>query len=725
MSGLDAAWLIRGAARLRQSRALAGLSGAVAAALLFAAIATRAGAAPATVMALALLAGLATAGYARWRFRHAPLTPELLAGYVDRAVPQAEESAALLLREESGLALLARMQRRRTAAALAGLAAPPDLPRGPVRPFLRLTLVLAMTAAGVALLPFPGAHTGGARSPTAGSGTLDRAGSGTIPALTGVHLTVRPPQYTGHPARRLATWDADVEEGAELTWELGVSGPTTGGRLTSAAGDTVPLTGSGPAGYVARLTARRSTLYRILLDRGVGPPVASDDHRLTVRLDAAPVVAIVRPDQRTAVRPGMSHRIPVEVLATDDFGVDSATLVATVTQGQGEGVKFREQRLSFDGRSPADQHGVLLHRTLDLGALGLEPGDELYFHVLVTDRRSPVPNRTRSETVFITLVDTTREQLVPGSGVALNLPPDFFRSQRQLIIDTEKLLKDRGSIPFDVFRDRSNGLGIDQGLLRLRYGQFMGDEFEGSPVSGREAHAHDNEPAPPKQPGEPAPDPLAGLRHEHDSPDNATLLAPQIKAKLREAITEMWSSELRLRTTDPKASLPSQYRSLALLQEIRQNARSYVKRVGFDPPPLEPDRKRLTGDLSRIAAPVRQETVPEAPREPNLRAGIALLQRLRLGGAPGKGDRELLEAAGTELARLAVEDPVHLLEPLRALRTTIASLENPITRCGQCLSTAERGFWRALPAAAPRAGARSERSGALALEYYRLLQAPR
>ena len=36
---------------------------------------------------------------------------------------------------------------------------------------------------------------------------------------------------------------------------------------------------------------------------------------------------------------------------------------------------------------------TIFRRTLDLGALGLEAGDELYFHALVTDRRMPVPNQ--------------------------------------------------------------------------------------------------------------------------------------------------------------------------------------------------------------------------------------------------------------------------------------------------------------------------------------------
>lgn len=721
MMSLDATWLIHGARTLRRNRMLSACGLAIATALLLGAVALRAGASGLGIAAAALVGAILAAVRSGLAVRRSPITADLLAGYVDRAVTQAEESTGLLLREEADLGLLQRLQRRRTGAALARLAALPRLPAGPLRPLLRTAAALALAAAGVVLLPLP---SFGGKTLTGPAGPAPGAANGspnTDPAMLDLRLSIRPPAYTARPARRQAGWDAAAEEGAEIIWEFTVTGAPTGGRLVTAAGDTVALRRSGKAGYVAQLAARRSTLYRVLLDRPGRPPVASDDHRLTVRLDAAPILAVVRPGQRTAIRPGASMRLPVEVLASDDFGIDSAGIVATMTKGQGEGVKFREQRLEFESSTRVDARTVLLRRTLDLAALGLEPGDELYFHVVATDRRIPAPNQTRSETAFVTIVDSTGGEPIAGAGVALALPPDFFRSQRQLIIDTEKLLRDRPTIPAAVYRDRSNGLGIDQGLLRLRYGQFMGDEFDGGPVSGREAHAPTAEPQPPREPGEPEPDPMLEFRHDHDDAENATLLAPKIKAMLRDAITQMWSSELHLRTADPKTSLPFQYRALARLQEIRQNARAYVQRVGFDPPPLEPDRKRLTGDLTRVATPVRDAVSPDRPSAPAIRAGIGILQRLRAGSGPRPGDRDDLEAAGAELARLAVDDPVHLLGALRALRLAIRAFDSTGNRCADCLGTAERGFWRALPAPLPGAGAAPGPAGGLAREYYRLL----
>jgi hypothetical protein len=98
-----------------------------------------------------------------------------------------------------------------------------------------------------------------------------------------------------------------------------------------------------------------------------------------------------------------------------------------------------------------------------------------------------------------------------GPGVegtlGVDLMPDYFRSQRQLIIDTEKLIANRGKIPQKEFNSTSNDLGFDQKALRLRYGQFMGDETEGpAEMEIEEDHDHDE--------GEE--DPLAAFTHDHD-----------------------------------------------------------------------------------------------------------------------------------------------------------------------------------------------------------------
>ncbi|MEZ5520658.1 MAG: hypothetical protein R3F08_04170 [Dokdonella sp.] len=67
--------------------------------------------------------------------------------------------------------------------------------------------------------------------------------------------------------------------------------------------------------------------------------------------------------------------------------------------------------------------------------------------------------------------------------------PAYFRSQRQIIIDTETLIGERTSLAADTFTVEIDSIGVDQKILRLRYGQFLGEEFEVGAGRGRSCEA--------------------------------------------------------------------------------------------------------------------------------------------------------------------------------------------------------------------------------------------
>jgi hypothetical protein len=467
------------------------------------------------------------------------------------------------------------------------------------------------------------------------------------------------------------------------------------GALVAAPGDTVALAAAGAGRFTAALTAERSALYYVALRDSGGATVTSDFHQLTVIPDAAPTVTVLSPEPRTLIQPGAPAAVPLRVLVGDDYGIAETRLIATLTTGQGEGVKFREQELAFErtGPRPDRRPGALLERHIDARAMGLGPGDELYFHVVVRDVRRPLPNETRSETYFITLVDTARALLADFSGLAINLVPEYFRSQRQIIIDTERLLAERTSISTEEFRARSENIGLDQHLLRLRYGEIVGDEVVEGDADPQETHQHDIE-------------------------DNATRLAPQVKATLQASLAQMWDAELRLRTADPQAALPFEYRALELLKEVQQAARVYVRRVGFEPPPLEPDRKRLTGDLSKVGRPTVNRDIASHDSLSAIRAAIDVVRRR----SAGASDVPALERAGQELAAIAVQEPGRHLETLRRLRELIRSL-GTASPCDRCLAPLEAGLVRALPTPRPASAGQEPASG-LARRYFDLLRAP-
>jgi len=277
--------------------------------------------------------------------------------------------------------------------------------------------------------------------------------------------------------------------------------------------------------------------------------------------------------------------------------------------------------------------------------------------------------------------------------------PDYFRSQRQIIIDTEKLLKDQPKISKHQFKSTSNELGYDQKVLRLKYGQFLGEEFEtaiGEPAheeveeeeeedpAKKYGHQHDKEnehnlvaekkPEAGHDHGEEEDenDPMAAFKHEHDKMEEATFFTQSVRAKLKAALTLMWDAELQLRLYEPKASLPIQYKILNLLKEISQDSRIYVHRMGFDPPPLK-EEKRLTGDLEEIRDQQAQGAEELEKANPAIRRALASLNTaievdVKVADDELKAD---LQAAATEIAAVSIASPGDYLVHLSMIRRVI------------------------------------------------------
>jgi hypothetical protein len=603
-------------------------------------------------VAVGLLAGVAVA-LAADRFQ--PINSTQVACHLDRALPELEESATLLVRDQAALSGLGRAQRQRVAERLDIDRARATLPHRDLRRALQIgvpTLLLgvALLWSGKSVPGSPGQHSPSPVAP---------------PIIRRVAVEVHPPRYTGMPIRQLDARDLEVAEGSVVKWQVEAAGPVVGGWLAGATGSQLPLQHRGGPHWVAEATASRSELFRVNLTGADSSRVQSTDFRLAVRPDRPPTVTLLEPTGRRTVAPDSLHALPLVARVEDDYGIDRLTLNLTIASGQGEAVRFRRLVLPLAVRWTGPQQP--LRDRLDLRELRLGPGDELYFFLEATDRRVPTPNRGRSETFFLSVRDSATPPAADLARMALGAEPEYFRSQRQLIIDTERLLADSAGLGRSGFRSRANDLGMDQGLLRLRYGQFLGEEYqeESSDV---------------------------GEVHQHDEAENATLLGATVKEKLRAAVGAMWQSELHLRTGDARGSLPHQYRALDLIKQVQQDARVYVQRVGFEPPPIEVSRIRLTGKLSGVGSRWISSHTTTHDSLSGVRAVLTLLE------SPGGTASDLvpaLERAGRELAALAADSP-GLLPVLGEIRQLGDGLRAGVP-CHSCRLAVARGLWQVVP----------------------------
>ncbi|NMM48424.1 DUF4175 family protein [Marinigracilibium pacificum] len=395
--------------------------------------------------------------------------------------------------------------------------------------------------------------------------------------------------------------------------------------------------------------------------------------------DNAPEITFIKPVEEYLITPFKSDfKFDIITMVKDDYAITDVKIVTTVSRGSGESVKFRDQE--FDMVRVGNGRYAF---SLTTNSLSLEPGDEVYFHVRATDNKEPAANITKSQTRFIKLVDENADKLTYSGGMAVDIMPEYFRSQRQIIIDTKKLISDSLKITKDEFRQRSNELGYDQKLLRIRYSKFMGEEFEtgGLGITTPEADAteehdhggdgddhedHEHESDAPSATGK---DELTGLDdfvHTHDIESESTFFDQSIKALLRAALNEMWDAELYLRMMKPSTALPYEERALLLIKEIQQRSRVYVERVGFEPPPIKLSERRYAGDLNDIS----DKRISEKAKieEYNLYTSLISFKDYLIGNSKIYNSADI-QLVGNEFSRRILQNnDITLLKPLASLR---------------------------------------------------------
>ncbi|EZH72246.1 hypothetical protein ATO12_25260 [Aquimarina atlantica] len=545
------------------------------------------------------------------------------------------------------------------------------------------------------------------------------------PKLESQLLTIQYPAYTGKPSVETSKMEIKAVEGSRLSWQITFDTEVKNVFMESM-GNSHPMKLT-DNGYVRTSVLNTSGFYNFKFTDMLETSYTSELYSIEVVKDKKPDIKITDLKQFTSFSYDEKKRIAFTTSVTDDFGIAEAYIIVTVSKGSGESVKFREEKLSFDSKFSRGQKDLSLSKNIDLDQMNMEPGDELYFYIEALDLKHPRPNISRSETFFAVIKDTISDEFAVEGTMGVDLMPDYFRSQRQLIIDTEKLIKDKSKLSEKDFKFKSNELGFDQKVLRLKYGEFMGDESEFGPATQEntaipeEEHEHDDEDHEKEndplaaythdhdhenehnlvpheeEEDEKGNDPLHEYLHNHDDPEESTLFTQSLKSKLRQALNEMWDAELYLRLYTPEKSLPYQYKALKLIQEIKNSARVYVHRIGFDPPPIKED-KRLTGKIDEVSNFRKKEELRLPELYPFIYKTVLRLEQLISNKTIlTDEDRLLFKQAGNELAAKAIEDPGKYLKTLQRLKQITEDRVIPTS----ILIEVQRGLFYALPELQP------------------------
>ena len=579
--------------------------------------------------------------------------PQLLSRWLDQQYPLLEESSQLLLLVPAQKSTLQQLQYQRTLQALEQINDPLQIKRR-----LRWPIGISVIAVAASLvftrLSFTANNSKSPAPSTIASGKLPEKRP---PEIARVQLSIQPPGYTQRPVREQRELSVRAETGSVLHWTIHSNRPIA--QLQIAFNGQKPLamhpSTKDSLQWEYTYTTDSSGFYQLLV---AGKP--SDLYQLDIIPDLVPKITVSSPGAVTIIDYGEPPIVAIAATISDDYALQDAAIVATIASGSGEAVKFKETLLPAAGFKQGSRVFELRQR-LSLQQLGMQPGDELYFYIRANDSRR---QESRSDVLIARLTDTAQLMSIDGFANTLNLKPDYFRSQRQIIIETEQLLRDKGAIGTDSFNNKSNSLGTDQKLLRLRYGKFLGDEAESGDEHGDEL---DN-PADFSN----ADKVRDAFTDKHDNAEDATFYDPETKKQLRAVLGQMWDAELKLRLFTPQEALPFEYKALRLLKDLQQQSRVYVAKASFKVHPPDPS-KRLSGDLSKIDLPYIKKQSP-APTDPN-EAGRMALSILSDSANTWKSEEPVLREALQLVEQAAIKNPARYLNALSAFRRLMNTTE--------------------------------------------------
>jgi hypothetical protein len=469
------------------------------------------------------------------------------------------------------------------------------------------------------------------RTPAKPTASTSRDANASEPAASAAALRVTvdvlPPAYTGRgPSRIVNPTRIEAIENSAL--QLAIESGGAAVRIET--GESIAtLTPSGAA-IEHRTVAKKSGFLLVTSDRGERRMMA-----LAVTPDALPNVRVLEPG-RDLVYSGGNPRITFGAQATDDYGLRTLVLRYTKVSGSGEQFEFKDGDipLAVTKTSMREWRGAAAR---SLAELDLHDGDMLVYRAVAADTRAD-GGEASSDAFFIEI-----SKLGVAAGDAFTLPEQETRyalSQQMLIVKTDRLSQRRASMSPEELTEASQGLAVEQRMIRSELVFMLGGEVEDEEVEA-----------------------------EQSTELQEGRLANRGQRDLRAATVAMSQAEKLLTGVNLPAALKAERAAVAALERAFSRDR-YILRALATRSPLDLSR-RLTGT---DAQPVTWRRVPEEHAE-DRRA--ALLQSLLQGlgetattvrsGRVSNDDRGRIAVLAELAVRADVESP--------ALRQIAADLQ--------------------------------------------------
>ena len=676
------------------------------------------------VIAVAVTTALAAVVFSQSK-QYQNITANKVLLHLNRQFSECEESAELILLPSRSLTTLQQLQKIRIQPKVESLLSTELSSRLPQHSYQPATLLSAAAVIIFILIELIPADYVSQLEPANIQLVSENPKPITPIAMIAKSITVTAPNYTGLATKQTTDLNLELIAGSTVTWRLQFSGLTQQNDLSILLPDKqrIPLIKQPDNTYLASTELNQSGVYHLAADE----KVLGGIHTIAVTADTRPTIRFVEPTRTiTELAKDAIPKLKAIVSIEDDFALGRVEILASIASGSGEAVKFRDQTFQFDAESVVAGKTHFL-KYWDLAELNMQPGDELYFSIRAWDNHQPIAQKSRSASKIIRWLED-EQQAVLGDGALINFMPEYFKSQRQIIIETKELIADKNNLSKDEINHSSRELGAAQSFLKQKYGQFLGDEFdsgtpqamEAGPELEHDGHNEDEDHANGEQKVSPEHEHdnakhdsddtdksgystiISQFGHAHGEADDGNFIKKGTlnpKLLMKRAIANMWQAELHLLLSQPELALPFENKALALLNRAKKAERIYVKRLGFEPPPVS-EKRRYQGDLSDILNYQRNETTPK--QNTTTQSVLALLTTLNQ-----HLNKSLNNTLTTEQTSILEKVKTYFSEQLSATPKDIAfiaTLEKiqladsfNLTNCEDCISKLRKKLWQILP----------------------------
>jgi len=395
------------------------------------------------------------------------------------------------------------------------------------------------------------------------------------PMVSGVHITVTPPAYSGLPVETMRDPDRIVAlSGSRL--DLRIDGGGAAMTVETATG-AVPAARGDAATFAATVTVTSDGFVAITPSDEDGTTGPRRLIGITATPDRPPAPRVTLPGKDMFIREA-TEGVAVTVEATDDLGLRSLRLAYTKVAGAGESFTFTEGEvpLTVTRTSARQWTGT---GTLPLASFGLEVGDMVVYRAVATDTR-PGARPVESDAFIIEIVSTSQAM---AEGFAIDDTTDKYAiSQQMVILKTERLIEKTRARPSpspEAIRDEALTIAAEQRAVRAELVFMTGGHFE---------------------------DEFVEAAHEHEISDGR--FANTGRADLARAIRDMSRASAELTESNIVVALEFEKSALDAMQRAlsrrRFILRTLTQRESID------DSRRLTGTMTDVARTRRAVAEP-------------------------------------------------------------------------------------------------------------------